>query len=143
MDELSAALGVAQLRRIGEILKERRTKASVYHEALKEIPEVETPHADPDVEVSWYVYVIRLRDKAKRESLLNYMSACGVGTRPYFPPIHLHSYYRQLFGFAEGDFPMTEDASSRTVALPFHNKISEPEIKYVVRVLKEGLARRR
>jgi len=143
LDELSAALGVAQLRRIEEILKERRTKAQLYDEALKEVDEIETPRPGPDVEVSWYVYVIRLRDKAKRESLLNHLCASGIGTRPYFPSIHLYPYYRQLFGFAEGDFPLAEDASSRTVALPFYNKISEEEIHYVVRVLKQVLARQR
>ncbi len=142
MDELSAALGVAQLRRIDDILEQRSRKAQIYNEALKGVDEVETPWVDPRVEVSWYAYVARLRDESKREPLLNFLHASGVGTRPYFPPIHLHPYYRESLGFKEGDFPIAEAVSRRTVALPFHNGISEEEIHYVVGRLKEGLARK-
>jgi len=56
----------------------------------------------------------------------------GVGCSDYFQPIHLQPFYRELLGTKEGDFPITEGIASRTIALPFHNNLTEEEIEYVV-----------
>ena len=84
---------------------------------------------------------IHLDQKINRTELMDYLARCGVQTRPYFSPIHLQPFYRERFGYHEGDYPVTEQISWRTLALPFYNRLSEPEINYVVQSLKEGIAR--
>ena len=66
----------------------------------------------------------------------------GVECRNYFVPIHLQPFYRQRFGFREGDFPVTEAVAARTIALPFYNRLSEREIDYVGDALETAIRAR-
>ncbi|NLO88840.1 MAG: DegT/DnrJ/EryC1/StrS family aminotransferase [Clostridia bacterium] len=139
MDEMSAALGIAQLERIDEILEKRSQVACIYNEKFKGVEEVEIPYSAPEVKMSWFVYVIRLKKNIDRNRVMDYLRKNGVGCRAYFPPIHLQPFYREKFGYKEGDFPVTEGISKRTIALPFYNNLSEAEIDYVVKKLCEGI----
>ena len=140
MDELSAALGCSQMERIEEILEKRAKVAGMYGEKLAEVEEVQVPFIAPYVSrMSWFVYVIRLDKDINRDSVIEYLNQEGVQCKPYFTPIHLQPFYRKMFGYKEGDFPITEDVSDRTIALPFFNNLKEEQIDYVVEKLKEGI----
>jgi len=140
MDELSAALGCSQMDRIEEILEKRAKVAGMYGEKLAEVEEVEVPFiADYVNRMSWFVYVIKLRRGIDRNKVIKYLNEEGVQCKPYFTPIHLQPFYRKMFGYKEGDFPITEDVTGRTIALPFFNNLKEEQINYVVEKLKEGI----
>lgn len=140
MDELSSALGCSQMERIEEILDKRAKVAGMYSEKLAEVEEVQVPYiADYVNRMSWFVYVIRLDKDINRDSVIEYLNQEGVQCKPYFTPIHLQPFYRKMFGYKEGDFPVTEDVSDRTIALPFFNNLKEEQIDYVVEKLKEGI----
>jgi len=140
MDELSSALGCSQMDRIEEILEKRAKVAGMYEERLEEIEEVEVPFiADYVSRMSWFVYVVRLERGIDRNKVIKYLNEKGVQCKPYFTSIHLQPFYRKMFGYKEGDFPITEDVSSRTIALPFFNNLKEEQIDYVVNKLKEGI----
>ena len=140
MDELSAALGCSQMERIEEILDKRAKVAEMYGEKLAEVEEVEVPFIASYVSrMSWFVYVIRLEKGIDRNKVIKYLNEEGVQCKPYFTPIHLQPFYRKMFGYKEGDFPVTEDVTGRTIALPFFNNLKEEQIDYVVEKLKCGL----
>jgi perosamine synthetase len=140
MDELSAALGCSQMDRIEEILDKREKVAGMYGEKLVEVEEVQVPFIAPYVSrISWFVYVIRLERGIDRNKVIKYLNKEGVQCKPYFTPIHLQPFYRKMFGYKEGDFPITEDVTGRTIALPFFNNLKEKQIDYVVEKLKEGI----
>ena len=140
MDELSAALGCSQMERIEEILEKRAKVAGMYGEKLVEVEEVQVPYIAPCVnKMSWFVYVIRLKRGIDRNKVIKYLNEEGVQCKPYFTPIHLQPFYRKMFGYKEGDFPVTEDVTGRTIALPFFNNLKEEQIDYVVEKLKCGL----
>jgi len=140
MDELSAALGCSQMERIGEILEKRGRVAGRYNQRLSTIEEVQIPYISPDTtKMSWFVYVIRLEKSINRDGVIKYLNREGVQCKPYFTPIHLQPFYKDMFGFRKGDFPITEDVSARTIALPFFNNLKEEQIDYVVEKLKEGI----
>jgi len=140
MDELSAVLGCSQMERIEEILDKRAKVAEMYGEKLAEVEEVEVPYIAPFVSrMSWFVYVIRLERGMDRDRVIKFLKEAGVECKPYFTPIHLQPFYRKMFGYKEGDFPVTEDISDRTIALPFFNNLKEEQIDYVVEKLKEGI----
>ena len=140
MDELSSALGCSQMERIEEILEKRKKIARMYGEKLAEVEEVEVPYiADYVSKMSWFVYVIQLDKKINRDSMIKYLNAEGVQCKPYFTPIHLQPFYRKMFGYKEGDFPITEDVSSRTIALPFFSNLKEEQVEYVVEKLKNSI----
>lgn len=140
MDELSAALGCSQMERIEEILEKRAKVAGMYGEKLAEAEEVKVPFiADYVNKMSWFVYVVRLDGKTNRDKVIKYLNEEGVQCKPYFTPIHLQPFYKKMFGYKRGDFPITEDITGRTIALPFFNNLKEEQIDYVVVKLKEGI----
>jgi perosamine synthetase len=140
MDELRAALGCSQMERIEEIIKKRAKVAEMYEEKLAKIEEMQVPYIAPYVSrMSWFVYVVRLERGIDRNKVIKYLNEEGVQCKPYFTPIHLQPFYRKMFGHKEGDFPVTEDVTGRTIALPFFNNLKEEQIDYVVEKLKEGI----
>jgi len=140
MPEVCAAMGIAQLSRIKEILKKRERVAQLYNKKLKNFPEIEVSYVAPNVKTSWFVYVIKLSEKYSknnRDKIIEKMAKRGVQCSNYFQSIHLQPFYRRKFGYKSGSFPATESVSQRTIALPFYNNLKEKEINFVVKNLKE------
>lgn len=146
LSDIHCALGIAQLERLDEILRNRERVAQLYNERLKEIDEVVILYVSPDVRKSWFVYVIRLSDDFTREDrdrILQELKGRGIGCSNYFSPIHLQPFYRKMFSYKEGDFPVTEAIAARTIALPFYGNLAEEEIEFVCDHLKELIRSKR
>ena len=139
MDELSAALGLAQLGRFDELRRKRLAVAARYDAALGALSGMRTPRAQSWARVCWFVYVIRLPRGVDRAALVAFLAGRGIETRVYFPPIHLQPFYRQRFGYRPGDFPVCEAAAAETLALPFFNDLTEAQIAAVAQALFEGV----
>ena len=138
LDELSCALGVAQLERIEELLAKRERVARMYNERLGRIKGVELPFVSPETtRMSWFVYVIRLAPELDRDLVMARLEERGVASRPYFSPIHLQPFYVEQFGYRDGDFPITERVARSTLALPFYGDLSEEAVDYVCQALQE------
>ena len=139
LDDLSAALGIGQLEKLDEILGARRAVARRYAELLDGV-DVEAPLPDdPDHVRSWFVYVVKLPRGADRERVIAELERRGVASARYLPSIHLQPYMRERFGFREGMLPVSEDASERTMALPFHAQLDAGDQEYVVEALRAAL----
>lgn len=139
MNDIQAALGTVQVRRLDEILAKRDRVARLYLERLADERRVTTQRIPPEARISWFVFVVRLNDdytQAQRDVLLGKLRAGGVACQVYFPPIHLQAFYREQFGYKPGDFPITEALAARTIALPFHNHLTEADVDYVVTTLR-------
>jgi perosamine synthetase len=127
MSDVTAALGIGQIEKLDEILALRDGVANRYRELLGGLDGVELPCPDDDGHRrSWFVYVVKLPDNAARERVIAHFEREGLGTSRYLPSIHLQPYMRERYGFREGLCPVSEDASSRTLALPFFTAL-EPE----------------
>ncbi len=139
MSEVNAAIGVAQMRRFDEILSRRQRVAQSYISRLAGNPALVVPTVAPDVVMSWFVFVVRLSTNysgEERDSIIRGLRNHDVGASDYFPCIHLQPFYREQFGFEPGMFPIAESVSQRTLALPFHNNLSEREIEVVCQTLE-------
>jgi perosamine synthetase len=139
MDELSAALGVSQIRRLQAFLTKRAEVAQMYTERLGALDWLRPPIVKPHVSMSWFVYVITLSADVDREALVGSLASQGIPSRTYFPPLHLQPYIRERFGTREGMLPVTEDVARRTLALPFHNRLSEGQVERVVDALTRSV----
>lgn len=140
LDEMSAALGIAQLKRLDAMLKLRSKAAERYQELLAEVPGVRTLGCPTHVTRSWFVYVVRLPQGADRDRVMARLRGKGVSCAKYFPCIHLQPYMREL-GYREGHFPVCERIAKETLALPFHNRLAASDQAKVVRALKAALGR--
>jgi perosamine synthetase len=141
LDELSAAVGVAQLERLEELRRGRARVAAAYERALGGFDWVTLPRAGAGEIVDWFVYVVRLHPEIDRDGLIVRLAALGVPSRPYFSPIHLQPFYRTTFGFRPGAFPVTERVATSTLALPFSTRLTDVEVNYVADALTEAVAR--
>ncbi|MEW6199013.1 MAG: DegT/DnrJ/EryC1/StrS family aminotransferase [Planctomycetota bacterium] len=139
MTDFQAALGTVQMRRLDEILAKRARVAQMYIDRLADEPRLSVMHVPSHVKVSWFVFVVRLSDEytlAQRDAILARLRQQGIGCNNYFTPIHLQPFYAERFGHRRGDFPITEALAERTIALPFHNHLTEADADHVVRTLR-------
>jgi perosamine synthetase len=140
IDDVGAALGIGQLEKLDEILALRRAAARRYGEMLADVAGVELPCADDEShERSWFVYVVVLPDNETRERVIAHFERESIGYNRYLPSIHLQPYMRERYGFGEGMCPVSEDLSSRTLALPFFTAIERDAQERVVEVLAGAL----
>lgn len=143
LDELSAALGVAQAERLSDLLNKREQVAGWYAERLAQIDGVQAPYAvDYTTRMSWFVYVVRLAERYNRQEVIAALDPVGVPARPYFKPIHLQPYYMETFGYRPGAFPITERISETTLAIPFYSNMAEGQVDYVCQMIDQVLRSR-
>lgn len=140
LDEMSAALGIAQMERVDDMLERRQQLARMYMDKLYGTPGVILPFVDPRAHISWFVFVIRFLDSELRDRVMQQLIRKGIGCRPYFSPIHLQPFYREQFGYAPGDYPVTEFVASGTMAIPFYNRLQECEMDEVVATIRDVCA---
>jgi dTDP-4-amino-4,6-dideoxygalactose transaminase len=137
--DVQAAIGIAQLNKLDRLLS-LRVQAAARYRRLLEGAEVE-PLCEDDAEHrrSWFVYVVALPPGTNREAVIATLDERGVQTARYLPCIHLQPYMRERYGFREGLCPVAEEASSRTLALPFHTRIEADDQAYVAEALRAAL----
>ncbi len=139
MDEMSAAVGLAQLEKLDMLLERRRRVAERYNELLAGVEGVELPYVGPHPR-SWFIYYVRLAPGIDRTAVSAALAERGVATRPYLPAIHTQPTYRDRFGYGPGMLPVTERVSASTLALPFFIQLEDDDIAYVADSLREVLA---
>jgi perosamine synthetase len=139
LDDLSAALGIGQLERVEELLEARVRVAERYTRLLAGV-DLETPPADDaDHKRSWFVYVVKLPSGLDRDRVIAELDRAGIASAPYLPSIHLQPYMRERYGFSEGLCPVSEDASRRTLALPFFPQLDLEDQERVVEALRTAI----
>jgi len=140
IDDIRAAIGVGQVERLDEILTLREEVAGRYGELLGGIDGVELPCPDDgDHHRSWFVYVVLLPDRPTRERVIDAFERESIGYNRYLPSIHLQPYMRERYGFREGLCPVSEDVSSRSLALPFFTALGRDAQERVAEVLAAAL----
>ena len=135
MDEMSAAVGIAQLEKLELMLEGRARVARRYNQLLEGVPGVERPYEGSETR-SWFIYYVRLDESIDRQAVIDAMAQRGIATRPYLPAIHLQPEYRRL-GMHEGMLPVTERVSRSTLALPFFVQLEDEDVEYVCASLRE------
>jgi len=144
LSEINAALGVAQMRRIDEILLKRQKAADLYMKRLMGVSDLILPTIQPETVMSWFVFVVRLATgytAEERDRIIAGMRNHDVGAADYFPCIHLQPFYREQFGFRPGMFPIAEAVSQRTIAVPFFNSLTEKDVEIVAGTLEVMISR--
>lgn len=147
LSDIACTLGIGQMQRLPEILARREAIARLYHHHLspltEDAPALTLPPLDlPNLRISWFVYVVRLTaafTPAHRDQIIHALEAANIGCARYFAPIHLQPAYA---GFpATQPLPVTESVASRTIALPFFNRINDSQLRTVSDTLQQAIRR--
>jgi perosamine synthetase len=137
---MSAALGVAQLERLDDLLSRRQEIAARYDDLLCKVPGVGIKHiAASTTRMSWFVYIVQLDPAIDRNRVIADLDKRKIASRAYFEPIHLQPAYQRRFGFRKGDFPITERIAASTLALPFHANLLPSDVGAVVDALQSAI----
>jgi perosamine synthetase len=140
LSDIACALGLAQLERLEEMLAGRARVAERYREALAGIEGLELPCPDADGNRrGWFVFVVQLPRGVDRDGVVRALGERAIPSKPYFPAVHLMTYYRQEFGHRDGEFPVCEDVAARSIALPFFPEMTDGQVERVGLELAEVL----
>jgi dTDP-4-amino-4,6-dideoxygalactose transaminase len=135
MTDLQASLGLCQLRRLPAFQRRRREIADAYSDAFRELDEIEIPSSRPDVVHAWHLYVIRLKTAGLsigRDQFVTELADRNIGTSVHFIPIHLHSYYREKYGYQDSDFPVANSSFRRMLSLPINPSMTDQDVADVI-----------
>lgn len=142
MTDIAASLGLVQLRRLPALHRRRQQIVALYDELLRDRPELEPLTVTPDVTHAWHLYVIRLCPESlriDRDALIELLKAEGVSTGVHFIPLHLHSFYRDAFGYRAEDFPVASAAAETILSLPLFTLMSDDDARYVATTVRRLL----
>jgi perosamine synthetase len=152
LSDLQAAIGIAQVERLDELLNARDNVAALYRERLTQLgaePAGEDETHDivlpcennGDERRGWFVFVVQLPEGSDRDAVISSLADQGIASKAYLPCIHLLPPYRERFGFEGGEFPIAERISERSLALPFFTSMTEGQVDRVCTALAEALGR--
>lgn len=141
ISELTAALGIAQLQRIDDILAKRSQVTEWYEEQIKSFEGIKPPYLAPDVEsVNWFLYTVHLGTRFSLSScraIVDDMRTAEVEAELYSYPLYLERYYIEK-GWRKGGCFVTEKVADRAISLPFHTHLTEEQIKFIVKTAKDA-----
>jgi len=142
LSDIACAIGIEQLKRLDGMLADRARVAGWYREALDGIEDLTLPCPEQGGNVrGWFVFVVQLPHGVDRDLTVRALGERGIQSKPYLPAIHLMSFYRERFGYREGEFPVCEDVAARSIALPFFPAMREGQVARVAAELRTVLAR--
>jgi dTDP-4-amino-4,6-dideoxygalactose transaminase len=141
MNELSAALGLAQFMRLDAMLEARKQVEAWYLEQMRSFEGIKPPYLGADVDaVHWMLYVVHLGARfaaSSRRQIIDDLAADRIEAAPYCQPLHQQFHYQQL-GMARGQLPLTERIADRALALPLHTGLDAEQVGFIVKTLKDA-----
>jgi len=134
MSNITAALGIAQLRKADKIIEMRRKNVEYLAAQLKDIEDVTTPKTPKDYYNVYQMFTIKI-SATIRDDLIKYLADKAVMAKVYFPPIHLTDFYKNKLRCIN-NLPVTEELSSKVLTLPMHPTLTDEEMDYMSNEIK-------
>jgi perosamine synthetase len=136
MSDITAALGVAQIKKIDKLISMRQENAGYFRKLLQKIPFILVPELPPDYTSVFQLFTVLVNgDRVLRDDLIRYLGENSIGSKVYFYPVHLTRFYRDMFGYAPGLLPVTEGMADSVLTLPMYPSLTHEEMDYVADVL--------
>jgi dTDP-4-amino-4,6-dideoxygalactose transaminase len=145
LSDIQSAIGIHQLRKLDDFIWTRTRYADIYYSELADLDEIELPPDNPSCRHAWHLYSIRLnldRLEIGRKEFITELHERGIGTSVHFIPIPLHPYFAAL-KLAGADCPTARGLYPRLISLPLYPAMTEEQVYYVARSVKEVVEERR
>jgi dTDP-4-amino-4,6-dideoxygalactose transaminase len=143
LTDIAAAIGLHQVRK-SDALHQRRTQwARLYSELLADVEELVLPRSLPNRIHSWHLYSVRLKGtlaRIDRGVAISELKAAGIGASVHWMPLHLHPYYREIFGYGPSACPSATAIYPELVSLPLYPGLTAKEVERVCNTLKQIIA---
>jgi perosamine synthetase len=135
--DVLCALGLTQLKKLEKFLARRREIAARYNEALACVAGLELPVEAEHAESAWHLYVIRVRDRQRREQLFEYLKNEGIGVQLHYMLVYQHPVFQNL-GYKMGSCPVAEDFAARAISIPLYPRMDDADVDRVIETLTSG-----
>jgi len=138
LTDIASSMGRVQLRRAEPMWRRRAEIAERYSTALSVDPAFELLDVHSDRRHAWHLFVVKLTPRAwriHRDQFLEELRALGIGTSVHFIPLHLHSYYRETFGYKPEDVPTATDVFDRCFSLPLYSRMADEDVDRVLEAI--------
>jgi perosamine synthetase len=139
MMDMQAALGLVQFKRLNQVIQMKKEAAAYYDFLLSGIDEIELPYVMPNASHTYMFYTIKLKGESIRDRIKQHLADLYVETTIAFPPVHLQPFYKSMFGYKEGDLPVTEECAKRVLSLPMYSHLQREDQQFIVKSIKEVL----
>ena len=142
MTNIQAALGVAQLERIDEFVEKKRWIGNMYQDLLQDIDIINLPLKRTSfAENIYWVFAITLKDKYSKttQKVMKELGERGIGTRPFFYPMHQQPVFKKMGLFVNEDYPNAAKLYERGFYIPSGLALTEAQIQEVSKVMREVL----
>jgi perosamine synthetase len=131
MSDITAALGISQLKKIDRLIDMRRRNAVRLTKAMSRIKRIAPPKPPQEYYHIYQMYTIRMEQgKRARDALANHLNEIGISSKVYFYPVHLTHFYRTTLKY-RCKLPMTEKISQQVLSLPVYPSMTKEDIDYV------------
>jgi perosamine synthetase len=140
MTDLQAAIGIVQLAKLDDFVKERQKRADFYRETLADVAWLRTPMVPRGYAHAWQAFVCTVdptSSPVSRDELLELLDQRGIAARPGTHAVHDLSYYRRTFGYEPHHLPVSHACSLNTIAIPLHNRMSDADFEYVAEAMHD------
>jgi perosamine synthetase len=139
--DFQCALGISQLRKLSAWVGRRREIASRYDEAFAESQAIKSLDVDEGVVHAYHLYVVRIEPNKHRDraSVFNELRDRGVLANVHYVPVHLHPFYQRRFGTGKGMCPVAEKAYEQIVSLPIFPRMTDEDVKRVIKACLEAV----
>lgn len=136
MTGMQAAMGVAQLSRVDEIIGKKRRLARWYNERLAGVESIRTPPEEPWARNVYWMYAVTVRPGIERDRLTKFLLAEGIDTRTFFCPMNLQPFLRNQPGFRDIPCPVAEELWRTGFYLPSSTLLSEEQVDTICAAIR-------
>lgn len=139
MPDVVAAIGVAQMGRLDDIIERRRHVAMDLTEQLADVDHVHPPRDPENARSVYQLYTVRFDDTVDRDGVIDHLASHDIASKVYFDPVHLTQYYRDQYGYTAGHLPRTEAISEQVLSLPMHPSLQRDSRDRIVAAVRDAL----
>jgi dTDP-4-amino-4,6-dideoxygalactose transaminase len=138
MTDITAAIGLVQIKRYPGMLARRKELITHYNEVLKDENVHVLPHYTDDYSSSGHLYLVRLlgRTSEERNKVIRDMASRGIATNVHFKPLPMMTAYKKM-GFNINDFPNAYHLYENEITLPLYTKLTDEQVDYLLKNFKE------
>ncbi|HOV91301.1 MAG TPA: DegT/DnrJ/EryC1/StrS family aminotransferase [Syntrophorhabdaceae bacterium] len=142
MTDMQAAIGIKQLKRVDRYWRRRKEIWEIYNKSFADLPCILPSDPEPETIHSYHLYTLLIdidRIGRSRDWVLDAMTAENIGVGVHYVPVHLHPYYRKMYGWKRGDYPNAEFIGDRTISLPISPALTDDDVQDVIDAFKKVL----
>ena len=135
--EIQSALGLVQLKKLDRNNQRRGELVEIYWRELCNIEDVSIPFFKYGTGSSYHIFSVLISSSIPRDKIINELKDLGIQSSIHYPPVHLFSLYRRLYGYQEGMFPKTEEVSRREISLPLYPNMNNDDVCWICKKVRE------